>query len=505
MTLGTSIMTVSDLTAGIKHALQTEFSSITVKGEMSNVTLHSRGHLYFDLKDSQAKIACVCFHFKTKYAITPKEGDAVVIQGSVTVYAPQGKYQIAVDRLTFSGLGELLLRFERLKNFFSEKGYFDCSIKKALPQSPVNIGVITSPTGAVIRDIINVLSRRSRSFRLILNPVRVQGPGSPEEIADALKIFNERQAVDVIILARGGGSIEDLWSFNEPIVVESIFKSRVPVISAIGHETDFTLSDFVADLRAPTPSAAAELITVESVQEEIRLLNLFKQAFNKALFRLKQAHNQLLSLKKQLELSDFHRSASQRSDYLKDALDRSFRARLDRGILKLSLIKRSAIHAFSFNNFSERLWRLLESLNPSIANTILQTKQLLLGYRNIMEHLCFRIKNRSFCLKDLSHRGDQLNYGIIKTISSSKKMLDLCVQEAGHIFHSNLNSHKQRFERCREQLEALHPDRAFKRGFSMLLDFNTRSAIFSKQDLLPETRVLAVFRDGEASLFVDKN
>lgn len=256
------IFTVSGLNYKIKHELRALFPCIQVKGEVSNLKKQASGHIYFTLKDAGAQISCAWFRGQAMGQVPPKEGDEIVASGQVDVYAPRGQYQLIVTSIKRSGLGDLLVQLEALKQKLLEKGLF--ANNRPLPPFPKRIGVISSPTGAVIRDICHVLKRRSRQFHLILNPVAVQGTSCPDEVASAIECFNAFKNVDVIIVARGGGSIEDLWGFNSEKVVAAIFNSEIPIISAVGHETDTTLSDLAADVRAPTPSAAAEIVMSET-------------------------------------------------------------------------------------------------------------------------------------------------------------------------------------------------------------------------------------------------
>src|SRR5271169_6490493 len=255
-----NIFSVTDLTRKIKGTLEEGFSGIAVQGELSNFKRHSSGHLYFTLKDEHTQIQCVMWRSRVPtLSVSPQDGMKMIARGNVTVYEVRGNYQLDVSSLQLLGAGELQIAFERLKQKLSTEGLFDQDHKKPLPQFPQRIGVVTSPTGAAIRDIINVVNRRFPSTELILYPVRVQGIGAAEEIASAIDDFNAFGEVGVILIGRGGGSLEDLWAFNEEIVARSIYRSSIPVVSAVGHEIDFTIADFVADLRAPTPSAAAEL------------------------------------------------------------------------------------------------------------------------------------------------------------------------------------------------------------------------------------------------------
>ncbi len=254
---------VSEITRYIKGMLDTDIllSNVSIQGEISNLKLHYSGHAYFTLKDEQSVIKAVMFKSKNiQLNFKLENGMKVIVRGYVSVYEATGQYQIYVDNVKQLGTGDLYIAFEKLKEKLSAEGLFEQNRKKKLPVLPETIAVVTSATGSVIRDIINILSRRFPNFHLILYPVKVQGKGAAEEIAAAISQINKLKLSDVIIVARGGGSLEELWPFNEEITVRSIAASCIPVISAVGHETDFTISDFVADVRAPTPSAAAEIV-----------------------------------------------------------------------------------------------------------------------------------------------------------------------------------------------------------------------------------------------------
>ncbi len=254
------IYSVREVTRMVKTLIEQHIGSLWVRGEISNFKAHSSGHLYFSLKDEFSQLACVMFRdARKKLDFKPEDGMAVNAYGRLGVYEKQGAYQLYVYRMQPEGIGELALKFEALKKKLSSEGLFDESHKKALPQFPLTIGVVTASTGAAIQDIINILRRRAPYVQVILKPVRVQGERAAAEIVEAIEAFNAFRKVDLLIVGRGGGSIEDLWAFNEEIVARAIFASSIPIVSAVGHEIDFTIADFVADLRAPTPSAAAEL------------------------------------------------------------------------------------------------------------------------------------------------------------------------------------------------------------------------------------------------------
>lgn len=254
-------ISVAEFTRQIKTLLESELPPVWLHGEISNFVHHTSGHMYFILKDESAQISCVMWRSRNQALIvTPSDGMQVLCHGQVTVYEKRGNYQLDVLKMIPAGVGQLQLALERLKARLLAEGLFAEEHKKPLPLFPVRIGIVTSPTGAAIRDLVQISRRRMPSIQLLLRPALVQGGGAAEDIAAAIEELNEYGGVDVIIVGRGGGSLEDLWAFNEEVVARAIFNSRIPVVSAVGHEIDFTIADFVADLRAPTPSAAAELV-----------------------------------------------------------------------------------------------------------------------------------------------------------------------------------------------------------------------------------------------------
>ena len=278
-------ITVSELNKYIKNKVDEDeyLNNVYVKGEISNFKHHYTGHMYFTLKDEKSLIKCVMFKSSTStLKIVPKDGMKVLVFGTLAVYEAGGVYQIYCKAMQEDGIGDLYKQYEELKNKLEKEGLFRSEHKKKIPLMPKTIGVLTSQTGAVIRDIINVSTRRNPNVHIKLYPVPVQGMGAAEKIVEAIKIVNEQKNVDVIILARGGGSIEDLWPFNEEILARAIYESQIPIISAVGHETDFTIADFVADLRAPTPSAAAELAQAD-IYEIKRKIESYKDRYKQSL------------------------------------------------------------------------------------------------------------------------------------------------------------------------------------------------------------------------------
>ncbi len=259
-----AVLTVAELTEQLRALLEERFPAVWVEGEISNFRLYGSGHAYFTLKDADAQLRCVLFRNRgRRIKFEPADGLHVMAFGSVEVYAQRGEYQLVIELLEPKGLGALQLAFEQLKARLQAEGLFDEARKRALPRFPRKIGIVTSPSGAALRDMLRVIGRRFGDLHIVIAPCRVQGEGAAEEIAQCLRQLNGLGDVDVIIVGRGGGSLEDLWAFNEEVVARAIAGSKAPVISAVGHEVDFTIADFVADLRAPTPSAAAELVVRE--------------------------------------------------------------------------------------------------------------------------------------------------------------------------------------------------------------------------------------------------
>lgn len=284
----TKIFSVKEINYYIKSILDHDviLSNLYIKGEISNYKLHSSGHAYFTLKDNDSKMKCVMFKGSAgKLKFRPEDGMAVVVQGHLSVYERDGQYQLYAEDMIPEGIGALYKAYEQLKMKLAALGYFDEANKKPLPYLPKTVGIITSGTGAAVRDIISIIRRRNSLVNIILYPVQVQGEGASKEIAQGIRYFNEKQNVDVIIAGRGGGSIEELWAFNEEEIAHAIFNSLIPIVSAVGHETDFTIADFVADLRAATPSAAAELVVPDKhalaarLNQSIYMLNNYMSKY----------------------------------------------------------------------------------------------------------------------------------------------------------------------------------------------------------------------------------
>jgi exodeoxyribonuclease VII large subunit len=436
-------LTVTELTFAIKSLLEPQFRGISVQGEISNFKRQASGHLYFSLKDTGAQVSAVLFKGNAaQLARIPKEGDQVVAIGELSIYAPRGGYQIVIRELQFLGLGELLLKFHQLKESLQARGWFDQEKKKPLPKLPKRIGVVTSPTGAVIQDILHVLTRRFRGFHVVLNPVKVQGEGAAAEIAQAIDDFNQYELADVLIIGRGGGSIEDLWAFNEEAVARAIFASRIPIISAVGHETDFTIADWVADVRAPTPSAAAEI----AIAEKANLLRFLRDAKNHLEQHLRR---QVGEIRQKLAIFQKHplfaspqsivEPKAQALDAIEEDLFTAVRMKLQK--------EKLALQAF------ERQLALLEPTRK-----ISEWKTALKGYRDRLA-------------------GAMEQFLLLK---------------------------RERLKRVGDHLQSINPHQLLKKGYSILFSENENSIILSTKNLSPGASVRALLHDGEIIATVDQ-
>ena len=365
------IWSVSQLTRRVKGLLETEISYVWVSGEISNYRVSPAGHAYFTLKDQDSQIDAVMFRGKLmNVRFGPESGLQVIVYGLVTVYEKRGAYQIVCDEMQPKGMGALQLAFENLRKKLQQEGLFDDARKKPLPLLPRTIGIVTSPTGAAIRDILNVIRRRFANVHVILYPARVQGDEAAPEIVEGIRVL-DALGVDVMIVGRGGGSIEDLWPFNEEVVVRAVYEANTPVISAVGHEIDFTLTDFAADVRAPTPSAAAELVVQEREalvarvgQLRQRMANAASGVFERAHHRLRIAQSSYVFQRPQ----EIVRQRRQQTDEFRLRLEnvvsgqmRDLRARLERGTRSLSLLSPSHQLRRVTERFATLRQRLLQS------------------------------------------------------------------------------------------------------------------------------------------------
>jgi len=383
------IYSVSELNKETKDLLSNHFAFIQVAGEISNLSQPSSGHIYFSLKDKKAQIRCAMFKSQLRrLTFSPSNGKQVVISAQVSLYEARGDYQLIADKMQQAGEGDLQLAFEQLKTKLFNEGLFEQSTKLAIPKFPNHIGVITSPSGAAIHDILSVLKRRFPAIPVIIYPTAVQGEEAKFQICQAIEKANQQKLVDIIILARGGGSIEDLWSFNEETVARSIVKSRVPIISGVGHEVDFTITDFVADLRAPTPSVAAE----NAVPNQLSLLNSFqaieqqlKNIVHRQLSQSQQSINWVNKRLQQQHPGQQYQRLAQTLDNLETKLQHIIQARIKQdlhSLTKQSFLLQKHNPANRISNHQQQLNYLTNRLNTAISNKVdkLKTKQSALAH-----------------------------------------------------------------------------------------------------------------------------
>ena len=430
------VFTVTQLTLAIKKELEPRFHYVRVEGEVLNLRAQSSGHFYFSLKDKNAQIAAVLFKGNSQsLSRLPKGGDRVIVSGELNLYSPRGTYQIVIRELLYAGVGDLLLKLHELKEKLKNRGWLSVEHKKPLPKYPKTIGVVTSPTGSVIQDILHVLKRRFPRFHLILNPVRVQGKEAASEIAQAIAFFNEKSLVDVMIVGRGGGSLQDLWPFNEECVAEAIFRSKIPIISAVGHETDVTLADCVADVRAPTPSAAAEICMKELFMQ----LDFLKRAQTQIDGLLKQ---KLLHLKSLVQSIGCHPILASPYAVLSEPYQRldDFASRLEVAIRSEVIRYRCQLTAFK-----KELQGILLSIHP---------------------------------------------YHLRKKLSTLKSAIDLSHR---HV----LDEKKRSFHHLIHLLKALHPQTILKKGYCIPFKENGTSVILSSGHVEAGMGVHLRFHDGQ--------
>jgi len=438
-----SILTVTQLTNAIKKNLESAYPALWLQGEISNCKLHTSGHLYFSLKDAGAQIAAVMFRgAASTLTKTPKDGDKVIVYGGLNVFAQSGRYQIQVLELRFAGLGELLLKLEELKKKLQKKGWFSKERKKPIPKMPKKIGIVTSPTGAAIQDILNILSRRFSGFHVIINPVRVQGEGAAQEIARAIQQFNEMDLVDVMIVGRGGGSIEDLWAFNEEILAEAIFNSKIPIIAAVGHETDHCIAEYVADVRAPTPSAAAEIVIAEKSQQ---------------VDKLNQARKQM--------------------DHFVSTILRRYRIALD-GVLRQPV----------FRNPYLLLGPWMQKLDDTKQSLDLIVFQIFKQQRTALEA-------RKKLLYSLNPQSQIIN---------SQKRLVVISRQIDQFILRRVSIQSERLARVVSSLKAVDPKNLLKQGYSILFSEKDHSVINSVKSVKKSDKLRMLLADGEILSIIEE-
>ncbi|MEZ4512680.1 MAG: exodeoxyribonuclease VII large subunit [Chloroflexota bacterium] len=369
------VWTVGELNSYIKDLFEIDYrlQDVEVSGEISNFSQARSGHLYFTLKDEKAQLRCVMWRSAAeRLRFTPKDGDAVVAGGRVSVYEASGVYQLYAERLEPAGRGNLALAFERLKELLADEGLFDPAHKKPIPTFPNKIGIVTSADAAALRDILNVLRRRYPLVQVLIAPTLVQGEQAPAQIVRALQWLDGRSDLDTILIARGGGSIEDLWAFNDERVARAVFAAQHPIISGVGHETDFTITDFVADLRAPTPSAAAEL-AVPDREELYPLVQGLQNALAADIkSRIQEARWEVQSLVQQIALHNPQRGLDgnrQRVDMLVNRLDQSMERRLTRGRNRLALLE-ARLTAVNPQTILARGYAIVRDQNGRLLRTV---------------------------------------------------------------------------------------------------------------------------------------
>ncbi len=401
------IYSVAEVTGEIRGLLEAGFSDVWITGEISNARAAPSGHYYFTLKDPDAELKAVCFRQNALYLkVKPQNGLAVIARGRISVYEARGEYQLYVEHLEPQGYGALQLAFEQLKKQLSSEGLFDDERKRPLPSLPRRIGIVTSPTGAAIADMLRILERRFDGLHILLYPAQVQGDDAARQIASGVRYFNNSKAVDVVIVGRGGGSLEDLWAFNEEVVARAIAECEIPVVSAVGHQTDFTIADFVADLRAPTPSAAAELV--------VRKKEEFTEAVGNLRARLARAVR--------------YKLATAGRDIL---INRAERAG---GLVRHGIASRS-----------QRVDELTFSLRDSTVNRLRDAERKLRGQRDRLKHLDLRVGLQRHRAR-LDHAG-----GRIAQLATLR-----------------LERRRTRLESLRKQLAQLSPVSILDRGYAIV-------------------------------------
>ncbi|MGA3292360.1 MAG: exodeoxyribonuclease VII large subunit [Candidatus Acidiferrales bacterium] len=449
---------VSELTERIGALLEGSFPDVWIEGEVSNYHPAQSGHLYFTLKDARSQIRCVCFRDQARgLKFRPEDGLHITVRGSLGVYELRGEYQVYVSHIEPVGLGALQLAFEQLKKKLQGEGLFDEARKKPLPVLPRCIGVITSPTGAAIRDILRVLKRRFANVHVQLYPVKVQGDGAAKEIAAALRYFNRMKVADVLILARGGGSLEDLWAFNEEIVARAIAESEIPVIAGVGHEVDFTIADFVADLRAPTPSAAAEIVVRSRQEFERQIAEHYGRLGHRIRYLLSERRHRVRDLETHRgfrQLETLVRQRRQHLDELSASLGLVLRARLVASRQRLTKAG-TQISSFDLRGRAEMLRRRIHQQQGALYAAL---------ERGVMR------KRRRF--NDASVRLARID--LAARVARLRRALEQRSAELRLRIDRALIARRRRFEAARVQLDERNPLNLLDRGYAIAYDASGR-------------------------------
>lgn len=478
----TPILSVTQLTAAIKACLEAKFPLVWLQGEVSNSKLHTSGHFYLSLKDANAQITAVMYRSEaSKLKGIPKDGTQVVACGEIQVYPPKGNYQLLIRELRPVGVGELLQKLEELKQALLKKGYFKKERKRPLPKLPRRIGVVTSPTGAAIQDILNILTRRFYGFHLILNPVKVQGEGAAKEIAQAIQQFNAYDLADVIIVGRGGGSLEDLWAFNEEVVADALYHSRIPTISAVGHETDHCIADYVADVRAPTPSAAAEIVIAEKAQQLESLAQMRKRMQQTLTQLIRQDKRRLEGIKKHpIFCSPYGLLGPwlQKVDDYREDIDRSMEQRIS-----------------SCKSLLEAQKRVLLSLKP--VNQLRNFRQKIDYFdKAIRQALISKI---TAAKKQNQQAEVKLQQEWEKYIGMKQRLLQPLQRYRllDQLFLRCLSLHQERLKKLSDSLQSINPKRLLSKGYAILFAEKDRSVISSIHALEQNQEIRLLLSDGE--------
>lgn len=433
---GVQVYSVAELNREARQVLEDELPALWVAGEISNLAKPGSGHLYFSLKDAAAQVRCAMFRNSNRsLKFSPEDGQQVLVRAKVTIYEPRGSYQLIVEHMEPAGEGLLRRRLEELKTKLAAEGLFDASHKQPLPELPRQIGIITSPTGAAVRDILHILQRRFATVPVVIYPVQVQGDKAKHDIVDAIKIASTRNECDVLILGRGGGSLEDLWAFNEEPVARAIYSCPIPIISAVGHEVDFTIADLVADLRAPTPSGAAELVVPDAGTWADQLSSLENRAKN-----------------------TINRQIQQNTYYLRQLAGR--------------LQRRQPIVVL--RQHSQRLDELVQRMANSAGNRIMMDR---LRFRNILDQLrtatpIIRIQNTERKLAEIDSRID-------------------------HAMQLRLNSVRQKLSVMVAELQAVSPLKTLERGYAVIQDKSTGQLVRSIETLQKGQEISGRVADGK--------
>ncbi|HKW87237.1 MAG TPA: exodeoxyribonuclease VII large subunit [Candidatus Acidoferrales bacterium] len=449
---------VSELTLRIHDLLEGEFPDIWVEGEVSNLHAAQSGHLYFTLKDAKAQIRCVCFRDEVRgLKFRPEDGLHITVRGAVSVYEPRGEYQIYVSHIEPVGLGALQLAFEQLKKRLEAEGLFDAERKKPLPALPRRIGIVTSPAGAAIRDILRVLRRRFPNLHVMLFPVKVQGEGAAAEIAGAIQFFNRAKSVDVVIVARGGGSLEDLWAFNEEIVARAIAASQIPILTGVGHETDTTIADFVADMRAPTPSAAAEIVVRTRQEFERHIEELSRQMAQRMRYMILEWRHELRNLAAHRAFrrpEDLLRRGRQRLDEMNAALAIGLRGRLELAR------QRTGVAAARIGSFD---------LRGRVVAMQLRVERRRSELRGALERAVAR-KRRMYALAQVQIASLDLR----ARVGRLRRKLERDGSELAARMARQLTATRRKLEAATLRLEERSPFQLLERGYAIAYDANGR-------------------------------